>query len=124
MTATPGAMLTKNSQRQEAVSAIQPPMVGPRAGARVEMTPSTAVAMASRRPLKKAKPVAKTSGIIAPPTKPCTARNTAIETRSLVRPQARLARVNRPAERANSHRLEIASARKAESGIMTISAIR
>ena len=75
-------------------------------------------------PLNREKPVAKTVGTIAPPTKPCSARNTIIDWISHARPHKALQRVNSPAEMANSHRVEIACARKPENGIMTSSAIR
>ena len=124
VTSSPGATLMKNSHRQPSASVIQPPMVGPSVGANVETTPSTAIAIARLEPSKNENTVANTTGIIAPPTNPCTARNRIIEGRSQARPQSRLESVNRPAEIANSQRVDSACARNADSGIMTISAIR
>src|SRR5258706_1981554 len=117
--ALPGTRLMKNSQRQLKLSVIQPPTVGPSVGASVAVTPSTAGTMARRLPVNSANPVAKTVGTIAPPTNPCTARNTVIDWMSQAIPQKRLDVVNRTAESVNSQRVEIASERKAESGIIT-----
>lgn len=68
--------------------------------------------------------MANTVGIIAPPTKPCTARNRIIDSMLHAMPQRMLAMVNNPADAANSHRVDSACARKAEKGIITSSAIR
>ncbi len=96
----------KNSQCQEATSVIQPPSVGPRVGARVAMMPSTAGISACCLPSNSTKPVANTVGIMAPPTKPCTARNAIITSRFQAKPQAMLAMVKAPAETVNSQRVE------------------
>jgi hypothetical protein len=61
---------------------------------------------------------------MAPPTKPWTIRNSTIDWMSQAAPQSALAMVNRPADRANSQRVDSAWARKAENGIITSSAIR
>ena len=104
-------MLTKNSQRQPRVSVMMPPIAGPSVGARVEITPRIAVAIAAWVPSKNAKPVEKASGIIAPPTKPWMARNTIIEGRSHAAPHNRLVKVNSPADATNTQRVESAWAR-------------
>ncbi len=75
-------------------------------------------------PENRVKPVANTVGTIAPPTKPCSTRKAIIDWMSHDAPQSALETVKRPAERANSQRVESACARKAEKGIITSSAIR
>ena len=68
--------------------------------------------------------MAKTVGTMAPPTKPCRTRKAVIELMSQAMPHRALAAVNKPAERANSQRVDRAWARKPENGIITSSAIR
>ena len=80
--------------------------------------------MARCGPEKRAYPVAKTVGTMAPPTKPWITRNSTMELMSPAAPHRALATVNNPADRANSHRVDRAWARKAENGIITSSAIR
>src|SRR5258708_34385511 len=89
--AAPGNTLMKNSQRQLMVSVIQPPTVGPSVGASVDTTPRTAGIIARLLPVKSAKPVAKTVGTIAPPTKPCSARNAVLDWGPHAMPPNRLA---------------------------------
>jgi hypothetical protein len=93
-------------------------------GASVDTMPRTAGIIARRLPVKSAKPVAKTVGTMAPPTNPCSARNTVIDWMSHAMPHNRLDRVKSTAESVNSQRVEIACERNAAKGIMTISAIR
>ncbi len=67
---------------------------------------------------------AKTDGIMPPPRKPCSARQTII---SLIEPAVahmKLAAVKPAADRVNSTRVDIMRARKPESGIITTSAMR
>jgi len=68
--------------------------------------------------------VANTVGIIAPPRKPWSARNTTIMGMESANEQARLIRVKPAADRANSTRVDSSRDRKPESGIMITSAIR
>ena len=65
----------KNNQCHEKLSVIQPPMVGPRVGAREASPPMIAAANTRWRPAKKANAVVNTIGIMEPPRKPCAARN-------------------------------------------------
>ncbi len=122
--ATPGTMLMKNSQRQLDTSVIQPPMVGPSVGAKVETMPSTAGTMARRLPSNRAKPVANTVGTMAPPTKPWMARKVVMDSMFQAAPHIRLEIVNSTAESVNSQRVDSAWERNAASGIITISAMR
>ena len=55
---------------------IQPPTVGPSVGASDESAPTVAAATTIFGPLKNAKAEVNTIGIIEPPRKPCSARNT------------------------------------------------
>ena len=124
VTAIPGTMFMKNSQRQSWYSVIQPPTVGPRVGASVETMPRIAGTAARFGPSNIAKPVANTSGTIAPPVKPCRALKAIIELMSHARPHSRLEMVKSAAEAVNSQRVDSAWDRNAASGIITISAIR
>ncbi len=117
-------MLMKNSQCQDSALVIQPPSVGPSVGASVATTPRIAGIKACFLPWNNTKPVANTVGTIAPPTKPCTARQAIITFRFQAKPQAMLDTVNAAAETVNSQRVENARLRNADSGIITISAIR
>ena len=68
--------------------------------------------------------MANTVGIIAPPTKPWTARAAIMAPKLVAKAQARLASVKPAAERAKRTRVESSRASRPESGIMTISATR
>ncbi len=102
----------------------QPPTVGPSVGASTETMPRIAGISARCLPANIANPVAKTLGTMAPPTKPWTMRKATIDWMSQAMLQSALERVKRPADRANSQRVESAWARKAENGIITSSAMR
>ena len=69
-------------------------------------------------------PVEKTSGTMAPPTKPWMTRKAIIDWMSQAMPQRALAAVKRPADITNSQRVDRDWARKAAKGIITSSAIR
>ena len=73
---------------------------------------------------KTLKATAKTVGIIAPPMKPCSARNTIIELMSQAIAHKALATVKPAAAELNSTRVETSRARNPESGIAITSAIR
>jgi hypothetical protein len=75
-------------------------------------------------PLKKAKAVVKTVGIIEPPRKPCSARKTIMLWMSQAQPHNRLVAVKPAAETQNSQRVDITRASQPDSGMTTISAIR
>jgi hypothetical protein len=75
-------------------------------------------------PVKSVKPTANTVGTIAPPVNPCSTRNRIIDSMFHANPHSTLESVKRPAESANSQRVESARARNAEKGIITSSAIR
>jgi hypothetical protein len=124
VTAIPGATLMKKIQRQPIVSVMIPPTVGPSVGASTETMPRIAGINARCLPSKIVKPTANTLGTIAPPTKPWMTRKAIIDSMFQARPQATLDSVNSAAEVANSQRVDIACARKAEKGIITSSAIR
>ncbi len=59
-------------------------------------------------PENMTKPVAKTSGTIAPPTKPWMARKTIIDSMSHASPHSALASVNKKAEATNNQRVDSA----------------
>ncbi len=111
VTITPGRMLTKNSQRQSSASVISPPTVGPKVGAMTATVPRIAGIIARCLPVKMVKPTEKTNGTIAPPVKPCSARKKIIDPMLQARPHIRLEKVNMPAEKTNSQRVDIACAR-------------
>ncbi len=103
---------------------IQPPIVGPSVGASEARPPTVAAAMTRLGPLKKAKAVVNTIGIMEPPRKPCSARNAIMLWMSHARPQSRLATVKPAAEAANSQRVDITRDSQPDKGITMISAIR
>ena len=103
---------------------IQPPTVGPSVGASDESAPMVAAATTIFGPWKKANAVVNTIGIIEPPRKPCSARNTIMLWMFQAEPHSRLARVNPVAEMQNSQRVDITRDSQPESGITMISAIR
>src|SRR5215471_3130322 len=70
------------------------------------------------------KAAAKTVGIIPPPMKPWTARQTIMPSIEEVTPHIMLAKVKPALETANSVRVPSARERKPDSGIATTSAIR
>jgi hypothetical protein len=103
---------------------IQPPTVGPSVGASVLTMPRTAGIIARCGPENIAKPAENTVGTMAPPTNPCSARNAIMDSMFHASPHSALDNVNKPADNANSQRVDKACARKPENGIMTSSAIR
>ena len=68
--------------------------------------------------------MANTVGIMPPPMKPCSARQTIMVPIEEVRPHITLAKVKPAADTANSTRVPSARDRKPESGIAITSAIR
>ena len=86
--------------------------------------PRMAGTIARCLPSNNTKPTANTVGTMAPPVKPCSARSTIIDSMFQAMPQPTLNKVKSAALVANSQRVEIAWARKAEKGIMISSAIR
>ncbi len=75
-------------------------------------------------PTKKAKAVVNTIGIIEPPRKPCSARNTIMLLMSHATPHSRLVTVKPAAEAANSQRVDITRDSQPDKGMTMISAIR
>ena len=73
---------------------------------------------------KIVKLVAKTVGIIAPPMKPWSARQTIIVSMLPAKAQATLVRVKPAAATVNSTRVDMMRDRMPDSGIITTSAIR
>ena len=68
--------------------------------------------------------VVNTVGIIEPPRKPCSARNTIMLSMFHAQPHSRLVMVKPTAEAQNSQRVDITRDSQPDSGITTISAIR
>ncbi|MNR34107.1 hypothetical protein D3C85_1518470 [compost metagenome] len=120
----PGTRLMKNSQCHEKWSVIQPPTVGPSVGASEASAPTVAAAITRCGPLKNAKAVVNTIGIIEPPRKPCSARNAIMLWMSHAMPHSRLVTVKPAAEAANSQRVDITRESQPDSGMTIISAIR
>ena len=120
----PGARLIRKSQCQEKAWVRYPPTVGPSVGAAVATSPMITLTPARFSGGKRAKLVAKTVGIMAPPRKPCAARNTIMELRFQAAAQSALASVKHPADSVNSTRVVSTRERKPESGIITTSAMR
>ena len=74
--------------------------------------------------LEKMRAEAKTVGIMPPPTKPCSARQTIISLIEEVMPHIRLAKVKPAAEAAKRTRVPSARGRKPENGMAMTSATR
>ena len=70
------------------------------------------------------KAVVNTVGIIEPPRKPCSARNTIMLWMFQAQPHSRLVAVKPTAEAQNSQRVDITRDSQPDSGMTTISAIR
>jgi hypothetical protein len=88
------------------------------------MAPTVAAAITRCEPWKNTKAVVNTIGIIEPPRKPCSARNTIMLWMFQAAPHSRLAAVKPTAEAQNSQRVDITRDSQPDSGITMISAIR
>src|SRR4051812_38442149 len=99
-------------------------MVGPSVGASDDSAPMVAAATTTLGPLKKAKAAVNTVGIIEPPRKPCSARNTIMLLMPQAQPHIRLVTVKPAAETLNSQRVDITRDSEPDSGMTMISAIR
>ena len=73
---------------------------------------------------KMVKEVAKTVGIMAPPKRPCSARNTIMELRSPAKAQAALMQVKPMQVVRNNQRVEKARLSQPDSGMVMTSAMR
>ena len=102
----------------------QPPSVGPMVGASVAVRPISTEICARRAPGNSRNEVANTVGIIAPPMKPCSARNVTIAPRLSEKAQAAEKMVKPSALMVNSTRVDSSRDSQPDSGIITISAIR
>src|SRR5215469_334439 len=103
---------------------MKPPAVGPRVGASIASKPAMRVARLRRIPSNIRKIAEKTSGIRAPPQKPCSTR-AGINDQKLSDPaQAKLAAVNPQMQARKAPRVDIIRVNQPVSGIATISAIR
>src|SRR5271156_2476862 len=114
----PGTTLIRNSQCQEKSAVIQPPSVGPMVGAAVATRPMSTELLARRFGENTVKDVAKTVGIMAPPNRPCRARNTIMVLRSPAKAQAALMQVKPMQVVRNSQRVEKARLSQPESGMV------
>jgi len=114
----------KNSQRQSRWAVIQPPSVGPSAGASVPARPRIAGMRACFSPVNRVKPAAKVVGTMAPPTKPWIVRKNTMDSMFQDRPQPMLASVKPAADSVNSQRVDSSRLSQPDSGIMITSVIR
>ena len=114
----------KNSQRQLSHSVRCPPSVGPTVGASVTIRPMTTLAVTRLSGGKAVNATANTVGIMAPPTKPCSARNRIMLSIDDDSPVATLM-IRKPTQEArNSFCVPHSRDRYPDSGIITTSGIR
>src|SRR6516165_1242534 len=92
-TAIPGGTLIRNNQCHEKRSVMKPPTAGPRVGANIANKPATRVAWVRAGHWNIKKIAEKTSGIRAPPQKPCSTRAEISDQKLSELAQARLAAV-------------------------------
>ena len=103
---------------------MKPPPTGPSVGASIASSPAISVAR-SRSPHRNIKKTAeKTSGIRAPPQKPCTTRAETSDQKLVEAAQARLAAVKPQMQATKAPRVDITRVSQPLSGMATISAIR
>src|SRR5439155_6680029 len=103
---------------------MKPPTLGPRVGASIASRPATSVARSRPDHWNVRKTAEKTSGISAPPQKPCTTRAETSDQKLVEPAQARLATVKPHTEATKAPRVDITRVSQPVSGIATISAIR
>src|SRR5581483_9900498 len=121
-TTRPGSRFARNSQCQENSWVSQPPSVGPKVGAMVATSPISTERKFRFSGGKTMNDVAKTVGIIAPPRKPCAARNTIIEFMLQASAHIALVSVKPAAATEKNTRVENSRERIPVSGIITTSA--
>ena len=102
----------------------KPPMLGPRVGASIAKMPATNVARVRAGHSNIRKIAEKTSGISAPPQKPCTSRAGISDQNPLEPAHARLAAVKPQTQARKAPRVDSIAVSQPVSGIATISAIR
>src|SRR5690348_2805931 len=103
---------------------MKPPIAGPRVGASIASEPATRVARLLPGPWNIRKTAENTSGISAPPQKPCTTRAETSDQKLVEPAQARLTTVKPQTEVTKAPRVDITRVSQPVSGIATISAIR
>ncbi len=103
---------------------IKPPTAGPRVGASIASKPATRVARLRPGPWNIRKIAEKTSGIRAPPQKPCSTRAATSDQKLLEPAQARLAAVKPQMQARKAPRVDMTRVNQPVSGIATTSAIR
>jgi len=91
---SPTGRLMKKIQRQEKLSVIQPPRVGPITGATTTPRPYTAMAVACLRGGKLSSRIAWDSGSMPPPPSPCRIRAAMSMGMLMARPHSMEAAVN------------------------------
>src|SRR5215469_8038855 len=123
-TSAPGGRLIRNSQCHEKRSVIKPPTAGPRVGASIANRPATRVARLRPSPSNIKKIAEKTSGIRAPPQKPCNTRAGISDQKLFDAAQAKLATVKPQTQARKAPRVDRTRVSQPVSGIATISAIR
>src|SRR6516225_529719 len=123
-TTMPDGTLIRNSQCQEKRSVIKPPTLGPSVGASIAKSPAQSIARSRAGHWNIRKTEEKTSGISAPPQKPCTTRASISDQKLEEAAQARLAAVKPQMQARKAPRDDISRVNQPVSGIATISAIR
>ena len=103
---------------------IKPPTLGPRVGASIAKSPAQSIARSRAGHWNIRKTAEKTSGISAPPQKPCTTRAGTSDQKLDEAAQARLAAVKPQMQAKKAPRVDISRVNQPVSGIATISAIR
>src|SRR6516162_9788854 len=123
-TTTPAGTLIKNSQCQEKRSVIKPPTLGPRVGASIASSPAQRIARSRAGHWNIRKTAEKTSGIKAPPQKPCTTRAGTSDQKLVEAAQAMLAPVKPQMQAKKARRVDSTLVNQPVSGMATISAIK
>src|SRR5215471_20368759 len=103
---------------------MKPPTLGPRVGASIASRPATSVARSRPDHWNIRKTAEKTSGIRAPPQKPCTARAGTSDQKLVEPAQARLAAAKPQTQATKAPRVDIIWVSQPVRGIATISAIK
>src|ERR1700730_10154657 len=102
---------------------MKPPTAGPRVGASIASKPATRVARLRPKPSHIRKIDESTSGVRAPPQRPCTPRASTSYQKLLEPAQARLAAVKPQMQARKAPRVEMTRVNQPDSGIDTISGI-
>src|SRR6266478_3361624 len=103
---------------------MKPPTAGPRVGASIANKPATRVARVRPNPWNIRRSAEKTSGIRAPPQKPCSTRAEIRDQKVWEPAQAKLAAVKPQMQARKAPRVDMTRVNQPVNGIATTSAIR